>query len=527
MTRSLYRTWVVLALVALLNLVWPTSAGTTVAPPRSNSVYGMDILGVGWQWSFPRVEAWPRLTGPIRLDLLDSALRQAAEAGVRWNRLTVQWCMVELEQDQWFWDDVDAAIQIGRNYGIETVPVLMFTPYWAVAGAPYMPECTYNVFKNYPPTDMADWEDFVRTMVRRYGLPGQDSIHYWEIWNEPDLWEFLVTNPPGGDTKPIYAELLNRAARIIRAESPAAQVLTGGFSDINGPSYLDDLLAMRGTHDVRQSFDIVSFHAYSQHTRRIDNIRAALAKHGLSHRPLWDTELNNWGWSYEAAQAGLADLYRTVLSNGVSRTFWYMSWTSGWGPGIFNPRNPEWEPTPFVPSPFYQTFKSQAAPFRLPTQPVPIDPDTVVYKPRQIFVWQAAAAGDYPIVGYKLQLDNTTFMAAPRFARPEMDVWVSLELPNYLPLVTGGRGGSELTTAAPARTAWGLPDDPKRIVSAAGHHNARTSSILIYILEAPLAWGMHYWRVAAVDARGNVGPYSEPRPLWVRMPFASYVPLVE
>ena len=502
------RSWVLSVFLCVAVLVLPAPVRATVAPPRSDSIYGMDILGAGWQWTFPRVDAWPRMSGVIRLDLLDSAFRQAAEAGVRYNRLAVWWCMVQPEREQWFWNDVDAAIQIGRNYGIETVPELMFTPYWAVAGAPYAPECINNDRRNVPPTDMADWENFIRTIVRRYGRPGQDAVHYWEIWNEPDLYEFLVVdNPSPLRTAAAYADLLNRAARIIRAESPGARVLLGGLSDINGPIWLDGLLSLSGKQSVHQSFDILSFHAYSLHTIRIGAARSVLEEHGLGERPIWDTELNNFGWDYDQARTGLARLYQEVIGAGVSRTFWYVGCTSGWGPGIFNPRQPEWNPIPFTPSPFYTTFKAQALPDRVPGQPMPLEPGPLTRKPRPTFIWQAATTGNYPIVGYSLQLDSTTFMGAPRFAQPGLSIWVSASRTSYLPLLIGG---------GHAGSAAVMP----------GYHAAPTFQLFTYTAERPLAAGQYYWRVAAMDAQGNVGPYSEVRTLQVRLPFDAYLPLV-
>ncbi len=495
------------SLIACL-VTFPQPVQATTAPPRSNSIYGMDILGASWQWVFPREEAWPRMSGSIRLDLLDSAFRQAAEAGVRWNRLAVWWCMVEPERGQYFWDDVDAAIQIGRNYGIETVPELFFTPYWAVAGAPRTPECISNSMRNYPPSDMTDWENYVRAIVRRYGAPGQGAVRYWEIWNEPDLYEFLAPNPPGSDTKAIYAELLIRAARVIRAESPGASVLFGGLSDINSVPYLSGILALRGALDVRQSFDILSLHAYSQHVLRINALHDVLEANGLGQRPMWDTELNNFGWDYDAARVGLPGLFRSLAGAGVTRTFWYIATTSNWGPGIFEPREPTWDPLPFTPSPFYAIFRAQAAPFRLPGQPTPQAPAAVVRKTQPVFLWETQPAGDYPIAGYKLQLDRTLFRGAALFARPEVDAWVSTgDRASYLPLIVAGGGSTAFTAArTPTRT------QPRELVS--------------YFLPTPLDWGTHYWRVAAVDSQGNVGPYSAPRVVTVRMPFSAYLPLL-
>jgi hypothetical protein len=296
--------------------------------------------------------------------------------------------------------------------------------------------------------------------------------------------------------------MLNRAARIIRAESPGDIILIGGLSDIWGAGFLDKLLDLTGSLDIRGSFDIVSYHAYSAHQLKIDLIRSVLAEHGLQSRPLWNTELNYMGWDYTQAAAGLDDLYQLMLANNTTRTFWFYSQTSRWGPGIFEPL-----PQPFVPSPFYQTFKTQAMPIRVPGEPVVLSPGEISRKQHPYFQWQAPAAGSYPLAGYKLQIDATTFLDAPRFARPELDAWLTLSKLNFLPLAVGGRQGA---AAFSSQIASVFP-----------------SSAFEYIPEAPLAWGLHYWRVAALDAEGNIGTYTQPQVLLLRPPISRYFPLLD
>jgi hypothetical protein len=89
-----------------------------------------------------------------------------------------------------------------------------------------------------------------------------------------------------------------------------------------------------------------------------------------------------------------------------------------------------------------------------------------------------------------------------------LDVWVSTVRAQFVPLVMSAKrslGARAQDLAVPVATP----------------------ATITYRPSTPIGWGRFYWRVAAVDSQGNVGPYSEPQAFTVRMPFASYVPLVQ
>jgi|GEM_PF-3260129 len=506
-----------------------------LAQPRSPSPYGMDILGPAWQWTFPREEAYPRLNGTIRIDQLDEVIGKSWGAGVRSARFATWWCFLEPEPDRYVWTDFDYAFQIASNYGIIPVPEIFFTPDWAAIGGMTGKNCIHSTVKNHPPINMEDWSDFLREMIRRYGAYGKNQVHDWEIWNEPDLWEFLyVPHDPANANVPTYAELVKRARVEIDRHDIGGRLLLGGLSDIYGPDFLRRLMALRGPLDIRQDVDIVTFHAFSNHDDKISRLKAPIEGMGYE---LWITELNTWGWSETVSPANFAALWDKVRRYGITRSFWFKSWTTNWGPGIFVNRDPLWVPGPFVPSPLYETFRQQAFPHRLPGAPVPEWPPAHAWQaPRAKLIWHRPLTnGTFPIVGYKVQLENTFYRGQLYYHTPEVDAWVPATHLHFLPFQMRNRRLAPATTNAmspltfvsplPATTHAAAQDEGLTTATVTGSATTAvepTASAVVpplerssYQLPVSLPSGLYYWRVAAVDSQGNVGPYSQPRPILI------------
>ena len=150
----------------------------------------------------------------------------ARAVGVRWLRLHppnhTKWRVVEPKaKGQWAWRD--EAISLARKAGLELIGSLDRCPTWASAAPPGTPDVGfYTGTGAWLPKSWNDWEEYVAQTVRRH----KDDIRIWEVWNEPNLTDWLV--PREGQTRAeAYVEMLRHTYPIVKREDPEATVIGG------------------------------------------------------------------------------------------------------------------------------------------------------------------------------------------------------------------------------------------------------------------------------------------------------------
>jgi hypothetical protein len=165
---------------------------------------------------------------------------------------------------------------------------------------------------------MEDWRNYVKTVATRY----KGRIHDWEIWNEPNRpqsWTGSV------DT---LVEMTRDAATILKQIDPTNVVVSPAATETRGLAYLDAYLAKGGGKYV----DAIGFHFYvgseppEAMVTLIAGVERILAKHGLSSKPLWNTEAGWLGSALLPPDTQAAYLARAFILNwasGVSRFYWY------------------------------------------------------------------------------------------------------------------------------------------------------------------------------------------------------------
>ena len=96
-----------------------------------------------------------------------------------------------------------------RARGLHIFATLAYSPGWANGGQPHQA----------PPVSAADWQRFVRTVVRRY----RGQIKHWGMWNETNLSQFF-----SGSKDDYVHKLLVPGAQAAKAADPALRVALEG-----------------------------------------------------------------------------------------------------------------------------------------------------------------------------------------------------------------------------------------------------------------------------------------------------------
>lgn len=266
-------------------------AGVLALVLALGSAHGSDPLDIA-----PTVP--PRVLDPryfgTHLHRLDHAEREfpatAWPAGMigalrLWDSST-RWADLEPAPGRFDFDRLDAHVAKAQANGVPVLLVLGSPARWASArpdeNGPYGPGSAAE------PRELADWDRYVATVVRRY----KGRIAQYELWNEPYFNDF-----PEDRGKPsafftgsaaTMVELARRARLLLQSEDPQAQLLTPGF--VGAPNRLDLFLEAGGKRYV----DAVAYHFYAEDdlefVRLNADVRAVMARHGMGRRALYNTE---------------------------------------------------------------------------------------------------------------------------------------------------------------------------------------------------------------------------------------------
>jgi Glycosyl hydrolases family 39 len=231
----------------------------------------------------------------------------------------VTWRDLEPHRGIWKFDNLDKSLAFAREHDAEVMLTLGATPYWASARPQEPPG--YQPGSAAEPLDTEDWRTFVKTVVARY----KGQIHYYEIWNEPNLKQFWSGSPDQ------LVMLTREASQIIHGIDPKAIVVSPPFTSDYGIKSLAEFLSKGGGQYV----DVIGYHFYVSDkppeavVSVIEQVRQTMKANGVGDKPLWDTEM---GWfkpkPFPSDQLGAAYLARAFILNwaaGVQRIYWY-SW---------------------------------------------------------------------------------------------------------------------------------------------------------------------------------------------------------
>lgn len=275
-------------------------------------------------------------------------------------RTGIPWAEIEPVQGEGYtWSaSKNAHINLLAEGGNRIIGILLWPPQWALTS----PGCS-----PVDPAYYADWLNYVRAVVERYG----DRVDVWEVWNEPDMYSTPNIQGWGcwgdiwawdfGGTE--YGRLVAMTADAVREVQPGATVISGGLllgCDVAGEEGACTGMGLAflrsALPEMEQHIDGVGFHSYAfwdlstpTDTALLDAKVKALRR--LTTLPLWNTE---GGWlchrtvdpvlcasqAYEDAQAEYVGLWADSCRwLGLESCVWYSISYNGWqhadlmGPG--------------------------------------------------------------------------------------------------------------------------------------------------------------------------------------------------
>lgn len=302
---------------------------------------------------------------------------------VNWMRYSFSWSSVEPQPGARNWNAVQNFEQALLNTTVfhnNVVVTVESTPAWALK-----PGYSCGAVA---PDQLPLLGNFMYDLVSRYSQPPY-NVHYWEMWNEPDVAGFLgcwgdPSDPYYGGG--YYAEMLKAVYSRIKAADPQAQVLVGGLlldCDPRTPQpncsgqweykttsskFMEGILKNGGGN----YFDGVSFHAYDYYSApgqysnpnwfssqttgpsalaKASYLRELLTEYDVPDKFLMNTEiallvcskdesdascLNDGGQRELAKSSYIVQAYVLAMADGWKANIWYSS--LGWrGSGLLNP----------------------------------------------------------------------------------------------------------------------------------------------------------------------------------------------
>ena len=199
---------------------------------------------------------------------------------------TTRWADLEPVPGEFRFERLDAYVSAAQAGQASLLMVLGSAPRWASARpnepGPYGPGSAAE------PLSLDDWDRYVSAIARRY----KGRIKEYELWNEPYFSDLPADRGhPGafftGSVATMVA-LARRTRAVLDREDPQAVLLTPGF--VGGVQRFDMFLSAGGARYVGG----VAYHYYADADREFvklhREIRAVMARHGISRLPLYNTE---------------------------------------------------------------------------------------------------------------------------------------------------------------------------------------------------------------------------------------------
>jgi hypothetical protein len=247
---------------------------------------------------------------------IDKTFEMAKAAGIHWVKEQFPWDSLQLSpgpNGYWddhlnisTWDKYDRIVGLADKYGLEVIARLDRPPAWTRAGGG-PPE--------QPPDDYATYGQFVYDVVSHF----KGRIHYYQIWNEPNIYPEWGEQPPDPAAyvrllKIAYQRAKEADPNVIILSAPLAQTLENSTRNESDLQYLEGMYLA----GAKPYFDILFANAYGfafppsdpPNPERLNFQRVALARqimerNGDLDKAIW---FNEFGWNAAPDTFAPADL---------------------------------------------------------------------------------------------------------------------------------------------------------------------------------------------------------------------------
>jgi hypothetical protein len=276
----------------------------------------------------------PLPTGPVPreffgMHVIDRKNWPTVPIGALGKGTTTSWTYIERSRGTYDWSNLDAWVDLAKQHGVDYFYSFDGFPQWATSDVASCEPANVpgTDFCGALPSDLGIIDEFVTAIATRY----RGRIKYYELMNEP-----YAIGPDSWGRGMRVADLVTFAKRVIpivRAIDPQAKIISPSMNAPFGyADYADRYYRAGGPTDV----DIISLHAYADQPEdltpsgsQLGPLLPIIARYGLVHKPLWDTEGAWTGSSGKDAPdtdqqvAFIARYYLIHWSEGLTRFYWY------------------------------------------------------------------------------------------------------------------------------------------------------------------------------------------------------------
>ncbi|MEQ7128443.1 BTAD domain-containing putative transcriptional regulator [Actinopolymorpha sp. B11F2] len=256
----------------------PVAAGPLRASDR---VTEQQVPGPAW-YRDPPVPVPPAFFG-VTLNSTRGEMPGFRVSAVRLWDCACRWSNIQPRKDVFDWQRLDRFVARAQSARLPVLYTMGMPAGWASPDARRAPYT--NDSRAAPPRDLADWDAYVHATVTRY-CGRIEAYELWDYANSP------MSYNGSADT---LAEMVRRAAQIIRSVDPAAFIVSPSFGDLWEPSGREQLhrYALAGTFEP---CDAVAVKLHQRDTldppeqmiELTDLINRTLHKAGVQ-RALWAT----------------------------------------------------------------------------------------------------------------------------------------------------------------------------------------------------------------------------------------------